>query len=107
MLNKNATDDIIFDDNTSDNLNIESYLNVPPKVLLFDDNRLTGVVKTDSLVTVFVDNNLDGQFNSADQLKGTTLADKDGHFSMPLLSFATDLTGNQSPLTLVGLASQG
>lgn len=108
MLNKNATDDIIFDDNTSDNLNIESYLNVPPKVLLFDDNRLTGVVKTDSLVTVFLDNNLDGQYTlNADALEGTTLADKDGHFSVPLLSFATDLTGNQSPLTLVGLASQG
>lgn len=107
MLNKNVTDDIIFDDNTSDNFNLESYLNAPPKVLLFDDNKLTGVVKTDSLVTVFVDNNLDGQFNSADQLKGTTLADKDGHFSMPLLSFATDLAGNQSPLTLVGVTSQG
>jgi hypothetical protein len=25
MLNKNATDDIIFDDNTSDNLNLETY----------------------------------------------------------------------------------
>lgn len=107
MLDKNTTDDIIFDDNTSDNFNLESYLNAPPKVLLFDDNKLTGVVKTDSLVTVFVDNNLDGQFNSADQLKGTTLADKDGHFSMPLLSFATDLAGNQSPLTLVGVTSQG
>ena len=107
MLNKNATDDIIFDDNTLDNINLESYLNAPPKALLLDSNVLTGMVKTDALVTVFLDNNSDGQFTSADQLEGTTLADKDGHFSVPLLSFATDLAGNQSPVTLVGLASQG
>jgi hypothetical protein len=25
MLNKNATDDIIFDDNTLDNINLETY----------------------------------------------------------------------------------